>query len=85
MTLLVYLRVDLCWRAGVPAHTAKSRECVQRGGPRKLLFWGGGVCNHPQRMRLREVSGNGVWRAEGAAQPELGIKAEPSGPGLAQE
>lgn len=40
----------------------------------------GGACDHPQRMRLREVSGNGVRRAEGAAQPELGGKAEPSGP-----
>lgn len=45
----------------------------------------GGACDHPQWMRLREVSGSGVRRAEGAAQPELGSKAEPSGPGVALE
>lgn len=39
-----------------------------RGGewPRKLPIWG--VCDHPQRIRVREVSQNSTRREEGATQ-----------------
>lgn len=63
-------------RAGVAAPAVRGWGRQERV-TKKASPLGVGACDHPQRVRVREVSRNGTRKGAGAAQLNLKSKVDP--------